>query len=180
MPAHADNPNEYFDTFTEEGECLTPKPRAHVHANGIWHRAVNVLLYRSTGELILQQRAAAKTVCPLAWDLSVAEHLQVNEDWEIAAHRGLKEELGITKVTLSQCGPEIQERHDDPKNGIRNYEFQQFFRGISDSELLIDTAEVAAVRAISPTEFASEAQRQPQLFTPWFLTWAKILGLVEN
>lgn len=178
MPSFTDNQNEYFDTFTVSGEKLAPQKRGHVHANGIWHRAVNVMLYRSNGDLVLQQRAATKRVCPLAWDLSVAEHLQVGEGWQAAAHRGLAEELGITNVTLTQWGPEIQERHEIPERGIRNYEFQRCFKGRSDAYLCIDPEEVAAVRDLSPTDFHAEVEHAPDSFTPWLLEWARRLDLL--
>jgi isopentenyl-diphosphate delta-isomerase len=178
MPVHADNPDEYFDTYTEQGEKLEPMRRAHVHASGIWHKAVNVMLYRSNGALVLQQRAAAKTVSPLAWDLSVAEHLKVNESWQAAAHRGLAEELGLTNVALTQCGPEISERHDQNNPEIHNYEFQRCFRGTSDAPLKIDAAEVLDVREIALAQFKREALDAPQRFTPWLLTWSRLLGIL--
>ena len=178
MPAYADNPDEFFDTYNEQGQKLHPQRRAHVHANGIWHKAVNVMLYRSNGALVLQQRAAAKTVSPLAWDLSVAEHLQVNESWEAAAHRGLAEELGITNVALAQVGPEISERHDQSNPEIHNYEFQRCFKGISDAELRIDSAEVFNVREITLDAFKREVHEAPQRFTPWLLTWARLMEIL--
>ena len=177
MSAHADNPNELFDTYTEQGEKLASQRRDLVHAKGIWHKAVNVLLYRSSGTLILQQRAAGKSVCPLAWDLSVAEHLQVDESWEAAAHRGLAEELGITQVKLTPCGPEIQERFDLPAQSIHNYEFQRCFKGVSDAALTLDAAEVSATREIELADFRLEADHAPETFTPWLLTWAEVLEL---
>ena len=172
----ADNADELFDTYTEAGVRLTPERRARVHAQGIWHCAVNVMLFRSSGTLVLQQRAATKRVCPLAWDLSVAEHLQVNEGWEAAARRGLAEELGLTNAVLAPWGDEIQERHIDLAAGIHNYEFQRCYRAESDAEIFFDAAEVAAVREVTPAEFKREALAEPAVFTPWLLTWAKLLG----
>jgi len=179
MPSYTDNQDEYFDTFTAAGDKLTPQKRGYVHANGIWHRAVNVMLYRSNGDLVLQQRAATKRVCPLAWDLSVAEHLQVDEGWEAAAHRGLAEELSLHSVVLTQCGQEIQQRHDIPEHGIKNYEFQRCFSGASDKELILDPAEVAATRTLALADFSSEVEQQPESFTPWLLEWARQLELIR-
>jgi len=180
MSAHADNPDEIFDTYTEQGEKLSPVPRDQVHAKGIWHKAVNVLLYRSNGKLLLQQRAEAKSICPLAWDLSVAEHLQVDESWEAAAHRGLAEELGLTQIELTPCGPEIQERLDAPQQNIHNYEFQRCYKGVSDAALRLDPAEVNDVREIELTQFRLEAANAPDTFTPWLLAWARILQLIPD
>ena len=180
MSSYTDNQDELFDTYTDTGVKLAPQKRGHVHAKGIWHRAVNVMLYRSSGELVLQQRSASKRVCPLRWDLSVAEHLQVGEDWLPAAHRGLAEELGLRDIALAPCGPEIQERHDDPTRNIRNYEFQRCFRGVSDAEIIIDPVEVAAVRSVALSSFAREVANAPDAFTPWLLLWARTLQLIAT
>ena len=180
MSSYTDNQNEYFDTYTKAGDKLAPQTRGHVHANGMWHRAVNVMLYRTTGELVLQQRATSKRVCPLAWDLSVAEHLQVDEVWEAAAHRGLAEELSLHDVALVPCGLEIQEQHDDPARGILNYEFQRCFRGTSDAEIILDPIEVAGVREISLAGFKQEVAQAPETFTPWLLVWARTLRLIDS
>jgi len=173
-----DNANELFDTFTASGEPLGVERRSVVHAQGIWHRAVNVMLFRTTGELVLQQRAASKRVCPLAWDLSVAEHLQPGESWSAAAARGLQEELGLTHVELTAYPHELQERHIDQANDIQNFEFQRCFRGVSDAQPTLDTTEVAATRAAHPTDFAQEVRDNPEQFTPWLLLWAETIGLI--
>ena len=178
MTTYADNPDEYFDTYTEAGDKLSPQKRHYVHANGIWHKAVNVFLYRSNGNIILQQRSAEKTVSPLAWDLSVAEHLEISESWEAAAHRGLSEELGITDIALEQWGSELKERFDNDESNIHNYEFQRCYRGTTDQRITIDSAEVAAVREISPEDLAIEITAAPEKFTPWLLSWSRALKII--
>lgn len=180
MPSYTDNQTEYVDTYTADGTRLSPQQRGYVHRNGIWHRAVNVMIYTSKGDLLLQQRAESKRVCPLAWDLSVAEHLHVGEDWQSAAHRGLAEELGLRDVTLTECGPEIQERHDVPAHGISDCEFQRCFRGTTDSTPLLDPAEVAAIRQLSVEQFNTEVQNAPESFTPWLLRWSRTLEIIPQ
>jgi isopentenyldiphosphate isomerase len=55
---------EQFQTYTESGEPLTLVDRSIVHRRGDWHRAVQVFLFRSDGQLLVQQRAKGKDVCP--------------------------------------------------------------------------------------------------------------------
>ena len=182
MPAYADNPDEYFDTYTREGKPLGPVKRSIVHAEGIWHKAVNVLLYRTSGALVIQQRAAQKSVCPLAWDLSVAEHLQVSESWESAAMRGLQEELGVEHINLTQCGGELMEQFDLHlgQQQIHNYEFQRCYQGVTDAPIRVDPIEVKSVREISLTELMHQMHSEPQQFTPWFVRWAHELKLFQG
>jgi isopentenyl-diphosphate delta-isomerase len=178
MSSYTNNQDEYFDTYTSAGVKRAPMQRGDVHSHGIWHRAVNVMLYRSNGELVLQQRAASKRVCPRAWDLSVAEHLQVGESWVAAAHRGLAEELGLHCVALVACGPEIQQRYHDPAKAIRNYEFQRCFRGVSDAKITIDPTEVAGIRSIDLKQLKQEIAEAPTTFTPWLIVWARTLKFI--
>ena len=179
MPAYADNPDEYFDTYTKEGKPLGQAKRSTVHAEGIWHKAVNVLLYRTSGALVIQQRAAQKSVCPLAWDLSVAEHLQVGESWESAALRGLQEELGVENISLTQCGGELREQFDLQlgQQQIHNYEFQRCYQGVSNAPITVDLIEVESVKEISLTQLKQQMRAEPQQFTPWFVRWAHELEL---
>lgn len=157
---------EWFQTYDEDGNELALVPRARVHATGLWHRAANVLLFRSNGELLLQKRAAEKDVCPGLWDLSVAEHLKPGESFVAAANRGLAEELGIDQVELSVAGDPVKVRIELP--GIRDCEFQQTFRGISDAAMRPDPAEVAEVVSTTLAELQQQLEREPEKFTPWF------------
>ena len=53
---------EVFETFDAAGAPTGTAPRSRVHREGLWHRAANVLLFRSDGRLIVQQRGGAAVV----------------------------------------------------------------------------------------------------------------------
>ncbi len=169
---------ELFDTFTEDGQFLGQMPRAEVHRVGIWHKTVNIFLFNSSGELLLQQRSAGKDVCPLLWDLSVAEHLQPGEKDHAAAVRGLFEELGMQGVTVEPWGDVTRTCLELPEQGIRDFELTQCFRGVTDQAPLIDRSEVAGVRYLTVADLIIELDENPQSFTPWFLSMARHVGLV--
>jgi isopentenyldiphosphate isomerase len=64
--------DELFDVFDETNTILLGTvPRNEVHASGQYHRAVNVLLFNSDNQILLQKRMPTKDVSPNAWDLSV-------------------------------------------------------------------------------------------------------------
>jgi isopentenyl-diphosphate Delta-isomerase len=68
----ADSSGELFDVFDETNQNLIAVvPRGQVHATGQFHRAVNVLLFNSENQVLLQKRMHNKDVCPNAWDVSV-------------------------------------------------------------------------------------------------------------
>ncbi len=159
--------DETFDIFSESGEPLGQAPRSQVHREGLWHRSVHVFLFDAGDRLILQQRAADKDVCAGLWDQSAAEHLKPGESYLDGARRGLAEELGISGVVLTPLGGPHAARLDQPEFGIRDYEFQQSFRGRHDGPLSPDPAEVAAIRTMTLIELSDALAAQPDAFTPW-------------
>jgi len=170
--------DELFETLDESGKPIGMAPRSRVHQKGLWHRAVNIFLFRSDGRLIVQQRHPHKDVYPDAWDLSVAEHLRPGETYEQAALRGLREELGIENVALEHVGGVVQARLEMPERGIKDYELQQSFRGRFDGELRPDVREVSAVEVVALSDLAVAFATRPSEFTPWFRETAVRLGFV--
>jgi len=76
------------------------RPRHLVHALGLKHRAVHVLVFNDTGLLFLQKRSLTKDINPGLWDTSAAGHVDVNESYDACAHRETSEELGIQPEQL--------------------------------------------------------------------------------
>lgn len=170
--------SELFAVFDSDGRHIGVAPRALVHRQGLWHRAANVFLFRSDGYLLLQRRQDDKDVCPGAWDLSVAEHVQFAESFAAAAARGLCEELGIEQLGLESLGVVVAARLDVPGSGIRDYEFQQSFRTVFDGAISPSADEVAETRFVTIQQLAGEVDRQPGAFTPWFLDRAREQGIL--
>ncbi|MCS7089661.1 MAG: NUDIX domain-containing protein [Verrucomicrobiota bacterium] len=90
---------EWFDVVNERDEVVRRALRQEVHAYGLKHRAVHVLVFNSRGQLFLQKRSQKKDREPGVWDSSASGHVDAGEDYDSAAARELQEELG---VTLSQ------------------------------------------------------------------------------
>lgn len=166
--------DELFQTYQEDGAPAGIVPRGDVHRLGLWHRAANVMLYRSDGRLVLQQRAQDKDVCPGLWDLSVAEHLTPGESFAQAAHRGLKEELGLSNVQLEPLTETTKAIYQH--GSIDDREFQQTFEGVSDAKVTIDPSEVSAIQEISLEQLKKRLARSPEEFTPWFRNLLTHLG----
>lgn len=94
----AQDPNELFDVVTEDGQPTgITKPRAHVHRDGDWHRAVHVWIYGIASDgpyLLMNQRGKHKDTWPLALDATVGGHLGAGESTE-DAFREVEEEIGV-------------------------------------------------------------------------------------
>ena len=66
---------EIFDVVNERDEVIGQNTRREVHARGLWHRAVHVLVFNAHGEVFLQKRSMKKDLCPGKWDSSSSGHV---------------------------------------------------------------------------------------------------------
>ncbi len=88
--------DEMFPVVDEEDRLIGSARRAEVHGNNLRHRAVHILLFNREGEVYLQKRSRWKDRHPLVWDSSAAGHVDAGEDYDAAAARELREELGLS------------------------------------------------------------------------------------
>jgi 16S rRNA (adenine1518-N6/adenine1519-N6)-dimethyltransferase len=91
-----DTRGERFPVVDENDSLQGEASREEVHGNNLRHRAIHILLFNRLGELFLQKRSQWKDRHPGLWDSSAAGHVNVGEDYETAANRELKEELGVS------------------------------------------------------------------------------------
>jgi len=87
---------EIFDVVNERDEVVGQSLRPEVHARGLRHRAVHVLVFNARGEVFLQKRSMSKDTSPGLWDSSASGHVDSGEDYDECAVRELREEIGLT------------------------------------------------------------------------------------
>jgi isopentenyldiphosphate isomerase len=93
---------EIFDIVNERDEVVGQNTRREVHARGLWHRAVHVLVFNARGEVFLQKRSMKKDIAAGKWDSSASGHLDSGEDYDACAVREVREELGLDLEHLAQ------------------------------------------------------------------------------
>ncbi len=94
---------ELLDVVDEKDRVIDVKTRGEIHALGLMHRAVHILVFNPQGELFLQKRSMTKDENPGQWDTSCAGHVDSGESYLDCAVRELEEELGIaTDVPLER------------------------------------------------------------------------------
>ena len=170
---------EYFRTFAEDGKPGPLVERGEVHRLGLWHKSVQVLVFNDAKEMLIQHRADDKDLYAGLWDFSVGEHLQPDEADDLGALRGLREELGVTGVSVRRLGDpmSITCRGDN----YLDREIQQSFYAVSNGPFKPDDVEVQAVRFIGKSELSEWIAQTPELFTPWFLEqWSARLEWAES
>jgi isopentenyl-diphosphate Delta-isomerase len=157
---------------TDQGVGYLSKTLCHA-GRGILHRAFSLLIFNGSGELLLQQRGAAKRLWPLYWSNSVCSHPRGDESMEAAILRRLREELGISCPLHFLFKFQYQAQFDE--TGAEN-ELCSVFIGRCTDSVRINPDEIAAWRWVSPEALQAEMTRESAgNFTPWFmLEWARI------
>jgi isopentenyl-diphosphate delta-isomerase type 1 len=96
--------NEYFYVVDEDDNVIGKATREECHAsNGLIHRSAYVFVLNDKNELFLQKRSLSKDLYPGHYTGSATGHVEYGEDYEEAAQRELKEELGIDAPMKKVC-----------------------------------------------------------------------------
>ena len=148
---------EYIDIVNNTGEPTGQSaPKTEIHSKGLYHNTVHIWLYTSKGNILLQQRAASKAICPLLWDVSVAGHVDAGETLTEAAIREIEEEIGlkIQEKNLKKIG--VFPCFQTYPNGMIDNEFHHTFTALLNvnlSELSPQKEEVEALKLVNISEF---------------------------
>jgi len=192
---------EQVRLMDEECIVVSPEDRVLGHASkrtchlmrnirtGLLHRAFSVFLFNSRGELLLQQRSAAKITFPLRWTntccshpLYFADELEEKDSLGVrrAAIRKLGHELGIPAADLPIDHVHFLTRilymaeSDGTEWGEHEVDHILFIKLRADQPFHIaaNSNEVASVQWVNAAQlralFAQRDQTGQQFITPWF------------
>lgn len=164
----AQNLEELFDVVDEVDCVIGQAPRREVHARGLRHRAVHLLVVNRTGHLFLQKRSMAKDLFPGVWDSSAAGHVGAGEDYDGTARRELEEELG--------CRPELppQRLFKIEARAETGQEFVWVYRVEAEGPFILQAEEVESGDWFSSAEIERWIADRPHELAPAFLfLWPK-------
>lgn len=153
---------EMFPVVDESDRVIRAAPRGEVHGNNLRHRAVHILLFNAAqNEVFLQKRSRWKDRHPLVWDSSAAGHVDAGEEYDQAALRELKEELGLETALT----PLIRL----PASDQTGQEFIWLYTGVWDGPITFDPVEIEAGEYF-PTEIVTAwIDARPSDFAPGFV-----------
>ena len=175
--------DEWFDVVNERDEPIRRETRRVVHATGLWHRAVHILVFDVAGRVFLQKRSMEKDLSPGLWDSSCSGHVDAGEDYDFAAGRELGEEIGISLPQSAGSGPATGER---PARWFRieaceqtGWEFVWVYRLRHDGPLTLDPREIQYGEWVAPVEITARVAARAGEFCPSFkLLWPQVAALI--
>ena len=87
--------DELIDVINEKDKVIGQEWKSKCHKEGLLHRVGAVFIFNDKGQLLLQKRAAKKSLGKNLYDYSASGHIGLGEGYEIEARKELNEELGI-------------------------------------------------------------------------------------
>lgn len=139
--------------------------KMEAHRQGLLHRAFSVFVFNGQGELLLQRRALSKYHSAGLWTNTCCSHPRPGEATLDAAHRRLREEMGMD-CDLALKTTFIYKTPFD--NGLTEHELDHVFTGRSDQQPLINTGEVEGFAWKPLAVIRKDMEAQPELYTSWF------------
>lgn len=162
---------EYLDLVNNDDKVIGVGTREYIDSNNLKnYRVINILIINSNDQIILAQRSKKKKRFGGCYFFSVGGHVMTNEDYEDAAYRELKEELGIKVETLEEIG------YFNPiKLGTSS--FSKLYKLKYDGEFIIDKDEVEMMCPFEKKEIDELIVNNPEKFSSDFI---KIYPKIAN
>jgi isopentenyl-diphosphate delta-isomerase len=161
--------DELFDVVDAKDRVIGQAQRGEVHAKGLWHRAVHVLVFNRAGHIFLQKRSMSKDMSPGLWDSSCAGHVDSGEDYDHAAWRELQEELG---VKLDQR-PARWLRFGACEDNA--WEFMWVYRVEHEGPFVLHPEEIERGEWVEPGVLTGKIKEDPENYCSAFrMIWAEI------
>lgn len=156
--------DEIFDIIDDNDNVIGQAARSDVHASGLLHRGVHLLLFDREGHMLIQKRSADRKQYASLWDCSVSEHVKSGESYPDAAVRGAKEEMS---VDVSGLRPLFKFRME---YGPNDNEISVVYAGeVEPAQVRFDAEEVGEVAYVQPSDLLARMEQSPQLYCGWFI-----------
>jgi len=149
----------------DNDEQIGTMPKLEAHEKAVLHRAFSVFIFNDKGELLLQQRAAAKYHSPMLWANTCCSHQRDGEGNIDAGKRRLMEEMGFV-TELKEVFSFIYYAPFD--NGLTEHEFDHVMVGSYDKNPDINRDEVEDFKWMALEAVKTDIEVQPEIYTAWF------------
>jgi isopentenyl-diphosphate delta-isomerase len=149
----------------EQDNELGTMEKMEAHRAGILHRAFSVVIFDSSGKMLLQQRADGKYHSAGLWTNACCSHPMPGEPMERAIERRLNEEMGLAAdVTFSHKFI----YHAWLDGALIEHELDHVYIGVTDEKPKINPSEVKAYKYVELHDLKKDIAANPSAYTFWF------------
>jgi isopentenyl-diphosphate delta-isomerase len=146
----------------ETGTC----EKIEVHRKGYLHRAFSIFIFNSKGQVLIQKRAKTKYHSAGLWSNTCCSHPAPGEATVSAAHRRLKEEMGMDcDLNEAFCLMYKIIVSDD----LIEHEYNHVLFGISDGEPCPNIEEVEDWRWQNLAKLKEDTKLNPSKYSNWLV-----------
>lgn len=135
------------------------------HQRGLKHRAISVLIRNAAGALMLQRRSAGKYHSSGLWANACCSHPRPGEDSMAAAHRRLREEMGIECVLAPLF---VTQYRAAVPGGLIEDEVVHVFGGRHEGPAKPDPAEASEWKWMAFADLKRDMGARPDAYAVWF------------
>ena len=154
-------PDERFDIVDRNDRVVGSAPRSEIHARGLLHRAVHLWLFHPDGRILLQKRSLTKDREPGRWTSSVSGHVNSGEEYDVAMHREIPEEIGVPAAACR----DLTRLKYFPACSATDQEFVWLYQATHSGPFEPDPAEVAGLEWFTTAQIDQMLVRQPSDFS---------------
>jgi isopentenyldiphosphate isomerase len=160
-------------SVVDENDCIIDTCARHIiHATGLRHRAVHILVFNEQGQLFLQKRSMKKDLNGGLWDTSAAGHVDAGEDYDSSAVREIEEELGISAAL------KLEPLFRLPATEAIGMEFIQVYHCIHNGPFVLAPDEIDEGGWFSVAEISTRIEKDdPQLTEAFKTIWRQFEAL---
>lgn len=149
----------------EKDEKIGLADKMQAHTFGLLHRAFSVFVLNNKNEMLIHKRALSKYHSGGLWTNACCSHPKDGETTLAAAHRRLKEELGID-CEIKELFTHLYKLEVD--NKLTEHEYDHVYIGKFSNEIQANPEEVAEYKYIPINDLLKWIEKEPTIFTAWF------------
>ncbi len=139
--------------------------KLEAHRLGLLHRAFSIFIFNSKGEFLMQKRNPNKYHSGGLWSNTCCSHPNDGESIMEAAHRRLKEEIGINADLTEIYTHHYRHQFD---NDLVENEIDHVLTGIHEGPFQPDPLETTELKWMTYDELKKLAEKNPHEFTVWY------------
>ena len=153
---------EYVDIVDDGNNFVRKERRSKVRSEALLHKVARMIIRNNKGQFFVYKRSKKADIHPGLWSVGIGETLSSGEDYEPAALRGMKEELGIKNIALKDINKfllfEMKYRSTEFNTNYKVYDI------LCNVEIVIEKKEIEEIKWLSMSkvkEFAKSGKFSP-------------------